>query len=158
MDDEQEVQKWSNDSDVNYVPLSKTDVSSRSRLLNRRLSSVMVKGVCCIEKISGHLECAFTTTIKLRPSMGPAKFICTRDHGPYGSVQCESTIRGEFSCIHAWDAAFNCLFLMFMSTLGQYTTLQTMAFLWLIPGYLEWSCLKTAFLSLVGTTRSANIS
>ena len=45
-----------------------------------------------------------------------------------------------------------------MSTLGQYTTLQAMAFIWLIPGCPKWSCLRTAFLSFKGTTTwSTNI-
>ena len=44
------------------------------------------------------------------------------------------------------------------STLGQYTTLQAMAFICLRPGCPECSCLRTAFLSFVGTTTwSANI-
>ena len=50
------------------------------------------------------------------------------------------------------------IFLMSVSKLNQYTTLRAMDSIQLIPGCPECSCLRTAFLSLVGTTTwSTNI-
>ena len=111
-----------------------------------------------IRKISGPLEWASTPTRKLKPLIGPAKSICIWDLGCSGYVQCESTIRGGFFCASIQGIQLLTVFSMSESTLGQYITLRSMAFIQLIPGCPECNCLRTAFLSFVGTTtRSTSI-
>ena len=92
-------QKWRNDPDVNGVPFSESNVSSKSCWLNSRLRIVMIEwmSVFFSWKISGYLEWVSTTTRKLRPIIGHAKSTCIRNRGCSGYVQCETTIWGEFS-------------------------------------------------------------
>ena len=95
-----DLQKWRNDSDVNCIPSTETNVSGRLCWLNGRLRMVMVEWVSAIfiGKLFGHLEWASTTIRKLRPLIGPAKSTSIRGHGCSEYVQCESTIRDGFFC------------------------------------------------------------
>ena len=124
------------------------DISLRQAML-----MVMVEWVSVffIGKISRHLERAFTTIRKLRPLIGPAKSTCTLDHCCSGYVLYESTFCGWFSCTSMQGTQLLTVFSMSESTLGQYTTLRAMTFIRLIPGCPACSCLRTAFLSFVGT-------
>ena len=142
---------------MNCVPLPETLVSFRLCWLNSSLRMVMVEWVFVffIGKISAHLEWASTTTRKLRPLIGPAKSTCIRDHGCSGYVQCKSTVRGGFFCASMQGTQLLTVFLMSESTLGQYTTLWAMDFIWLILRCPECSYLRTAFVGT--TTRSTNI-
>ena len=92
---------------------------------------------------------AINRACKIRMYLGPWLFWV---------FQCESTIWGGFFCAWMQGTQLLTVFSMPESTLGQYTTLRAIVFIQLIPGCPEYSCLRTAFLSFVGTTIwSANI-
>ena len=127
--------------------MSGINVFSRPSWLNSRLRIVIVERVSgsCIEKISGHLEWASTTTKKLGPLIEPAKSTCIQDHGCSRYIQCVSKIRGGFFC-----ASMQGMQLLTVFSMSVYVSPVNYAFIWLIPECPGYSCLRTVFLSVHG--------
>ena len=79
------LRKTSNSSLLNCGPLSLTICTGIPYLQNKSLRTSIVAAavVLFIRIISGHFECASTTTKKFLPSFS-AKSICTLHHGVFG--------------------------------------------------------------------------